>query len=61
VVEKVDAMKLIERVFMIREKAGSGIDEDPYRWVRVFVYADTLEEICRFDEFEQDLLRNPLK
>jgi hypothetical protein len=28
---------MIERVLMLRENAGSGKDEDPYSWVRVFV------------------------
>lgn len=50
-------MKLIERVFMIRENAGSGVDDDPYRWVKIFVREDTLEEICRVDEWEIEQLR----
>ena len=50
-------MELIKRVFMLRENAGRGVEGDPCRWVMVFVNAETLEEICRYDAWEQDELR----
>jgi hypothetical protein len=50
-------VNLIERVLMIRENAGSGTEDEPYRWVRIFVREDTLEEICRVDDFEIEELR----
>ena len=47
-------MNLIERVFMVREHAGDGTADDPYRSIAVFINAETLEEICRWDQFKQD-------
>jgi hypothetical protein len=50
-------MQMIERVLMLRENRGNGTEDNPYRWVRVFVRESTLEEICRVDEFEIEELR----
>ena len=50
-------MELIERVLMLRENAGKGTEDDPCRWVRIFVRESTLEEICRIDEWEIEQLR----
>lgn len=49
--------ELIRRCFMINHYVGRGTHEDPCRIVRVFVDAETLEELCRWDEIEQYNLR----